>query len=103
LKLWRYQEDIVSFIDIDDRKARIGYQYQPLQGNSLPAVEFRKLIYQWTNAGVRLPLRFRYQGLLHSTEDIIHDPDWATPARDWEMVLMDFRVIQPDGPNQCRW
>jgi hypothetical protein len=26
LKLWGYQEDVVRFIRIDDRRARIGYQ-----------------------------------------------------------------------------
>jgi hypothetical protein len=103
LKLWDYQEDVVSFVEINDKKARIGYQYQPLKGNQLPVVEFRKLIYQWTKAGWTVPMTFTYHGRLHSTRDIVNDPAWRTPARDWEMVLMDFRVIQTDGPNQCRW
>ena len=103
LKVWGYQEDVVRFIRIDDRRARIGYQYQPLQGSLLPVVEFRKLIYAWTKAGATIPLTFEYQGKIHSTSDITHDPAWRTPARDWEMRLMDFRVIQPEGPNACRW
>jgi hypothetical protein len=103
LKLWGYQEDVVSFIDIDDRQARIGYQYQELKGNQLPVVEFRKLIYQWTRAGVRVPMTFEYRGQVYSTKDIANDPVWRTATRDWEMMLMDFRSIQPDGPNQCRW
>ena len=103
LKLWGYQEDVVRFIWIDDRRAGIGYQYQPLEGSLLPVVEFRKLIYQWTRAGATVPLTFEYRGTIHSTSDIAHDPAWRTPAPDWEMRLMDFRVIQPDGPNACRW
>jgi hypothetical protein len=103
LKLWSYQEDVVRFIDIDDRRAKIGYQYQPLQGNQLPIVEFRKLIYAWTKAGSTIPMAFEHRGNIYVTEDIVHDPAWRTDARDWEMVLMDFRVIQPDGPNRCRW
>ena len=103
LKLWSYQEDVVRFIDIDDRQANIGYQYQPLQGNLLPVVEFRKLIYEWTKGGARIPMRFTYQGRIHSTEDIVNDPVWRTGARDWEMRLMDFRSVQPGGPNRCRW
>jgi hypothetical protein len=103
LKVWGYQEDAVRFIRIDDRRARIGYQYQPLEGSLLPVVEFRKLIYAWTRAGATIPLTFEYRGTLHSTSDITHDPTWRTPARDWEMRLMDFRAIQPDGPNSCRW
>lgn len=103
LKLWGYQEDVIRFIDIDDRKAQIAYQYQPLQGNLLPAVEFRKLVYAWTRAGTTIPMQFEYRGRIYSTKDIVNDPVWRTDARDWEMVLMDFRSIQPVGPNQCRW
>jgi hypothetical protein len=103
LKLWGYQEDVVRFIRIDDRRARIGYQYQPLEGSLLPVVEFRKLIYAWTRAGATIALTFEYRGTIHSTSDITRDPAWRTHARDWEMRLMDFRVIQPTGPNSCRW
>jgi hypothetical protein len=103
LKAWGYQEDVVRLIRIDDRRARIGYQYQPLEGSLLPVVEFRKLIYAWTRAGATIPLTFEYRGAIHSTSDITRDPAWRTPARDWEMRLMDFRVIQPGGPNACRW
>ena len=103
LKVWGYQEDVVRFISIDDRKARIGYQYHRLQDNRLPVVEFRKLIYEWTKAGRTVPLTFEYRGVVHSTADIVNDPAWRTPARDAEMRLLDFRVIQPGGPNRCRW
>jgi hypothetical protein len=103
LKLWDYQEDVVRFIRINDRKARIGYQYQPLRGNELPVVEFRKLIYAWTAAGVRVPMTFEYRGEIHATENIVTDPAWRTSSRDWEMRLLDFRVIQAGGPNRCRW
>jgi hypothetical protein len=103
LKVWAYQEDVVRFAEIDDTRARIGYQYQPLKGNALPVVEFRKLIRLWTAAGVTLPMTFEYQGRTHTTNDIVNDAEWGRPARDWEMMLMDFRVIQTEGPNRCRW
>jgi hypothetical protein len=103
LKLWGYQEDVVHFNDIDDRQARISYQYQPLQGKQLPVVEFRKLIYAWTKAGATIPMTFEYRGRIHSTEDIVNDPVWRTDKRDWAMALMDFRSIQSGGPNHCRW
>jgi hypothetical protein len=103
LKRWRYQEDTVRFIEIDDRHAEIGYQYQPLRGNRLPVVEFRKLIEQWTRAGVTVPMTFDYAGTTYRTSDIAGDPVWRAAGWDWEMRLMDFRVIQQEGPNQCRW
>jgi hypothetical protein len=40
---------------------------------------------------------------LYETEDVVHDPDWQSAKRDWEMRLMDFRVIHREGPNRCRW
>jgi len=103
VKLWHYQEDVVRFIRIDDRRSRIGYQYQPLEGSLLPVVEFRKLIYRWTKAGAAVPMTFEYRGTIHSTTDITRDPEWETRSRDWAMRLLDFRVIQPNGPNACRW
>lgn len=103
IKLWGYQEDVVRFLHIDDRLARIGYQYQPLEGNELPVVEFRKLIHQWTRAGATIPMTFEYRDEVHTTEDIVSEPAWRTGGRDWEMRLLDFRVIQPEGPNRCRW
>lgn len=103
IKIWDYQEDTVRFMRIDDAWAKAGYQYQPLRGNALPVVEFRKLIREWAEAGYTIPLTFEYQGKIYSTEDIVSDPAWRTDEWDWEMMLMDFRVIQPDGPNRCRW
>lgn len=103
IKVWDYQEDVVRFIKIDDERAKIGHKYRPLQGNELPVVEFRKLIYNWTKAGYTVPLTFDYRGEIYSTEDIVKDSVWRTDKRNWEMVLMDFRAIQPDRPNQCSW
>lgn len=94
-KVWGYQEDVVRFMEI--RRAR------HLKGNSLPVVEFRKAIYEWTQAGQTVPLELEYRGEIYSTEDIVKDPVWRTEKRNWEMMLLDFRVIQSEGPNQCRW
>ncbi len=103
VKVWDYQEDLVRFIEIDDDFGEIIHHYEPLQGRELPAVEFRKMIYEWTQAGYTVPSTFEYRGEIYSTEDIVKDPVWRTDERNWEMALMDFRVIQPDGPNECRW
>jgi len=71
---------------------------------SIPVpVEFRKAIYKWTQAGQTVPLELEYRGEIYSTEDIVKDPVWGTEKRNWEMMLLTFRVIQPEGPNQCRW
>ena len=103
LKLWGYQEDIVRFIEINDDLVQIGHHYEPLKDNKLPVVEFKKLIYKWYQAKYKVPLTFEYQDNIYSTEDIVNDPVWGTNQRDWEMKLMDFRVIQSEGANRCRW
>jgi hypothetical protein len=95
IKVWGYQEDVVRFMEI--RHAR------GLERNSLPVVEFRKRINEWTQAGRTVPVELEYRGETYSTEDIVKDPVWRTEKRNWEMMLLDFRVIQPEGPNQCRW
>jgi hypothetical protein len=95
IKVWGYQEDVVRLREI--RHARW------LEGKSLPIVEFRKRISEWTQAGQTVPLELEYRGEIYSTEDIVKDPVWGTEKRNWEMMLLDFRVIQPEGPNQCRW
>jgi hypothetical protein len=48
-------------------------------------------------------MTFLYQGQVHTTDNIVTDPVWRTTERTWAMRLMDFRLIQPEGPNRCRW
>jgi hypothetical protein len=103
LKHWGYQEDVIRFLAIDDSLAAFEGKYLVLQGNQLPMVEFRKWIYRWTKEGRVIPMTFEYRGQVHSTGNITADPEWRTPHRDWAMRLMDFRVIQSQGANQCRW
>jgi hypothetical protein len=95
LKVWGYEEDVVRIVE--NRQARW------LEGESLPVVEFRKRIYEWTRAGRTVPLVLEYGGETYSTEDIVKDPVWRTEKRNWEMMLLDFRAIQLEGPNQCKW
>ena len=103
LKVWGYQEDVVHFTAFDDRLVPSSYQGQSLVGQELPAVEFRKWIYQWSAAGAVVPMSFVYRGRAFTTDNIVTDPVWRTMQRDWAMRLMDFRLIQPEGPNRCRW
>jgi hypothetical protein len=104
IKIWAYQEDSARIIEIDDEYGAIIHHYDGFRrGYELPVVEFRKWIYVWTHAGFEVPLTFEYRGKIYSTKDIVKDPVWRTDERTWEMVLMDFRAIQPDGHNQCRW
>ena len=104
LKIWGYQEDVVRIIKIDKDAGAVIHHFKQLHREyELPVVEFRKWIYTWTQAGLKVPLTFEYRERIYSTKDVVKDPVWHTGERTWEMVLMDFRAIQPQGPNGCRW
>jgi hypothetical protein len=103
LKIWGYQEDLVHFTAFDKRLSPPSYEGQSLEGQELPVVEFRKWIYRWTEAGAVVPMTFVYRGQAYRTPNIVADPAWRTPERSWAMRLMDFRIIQSEGPNRCRW
>lgn len=106
IKLAGYQEDVVHIIDIGDA-ATIGPdldRWGQLEGHLLPFVEFRKLLWKWREKGEVVTITFDYQGVVTRSPDITQDPQWQVEHWDWEMRLMDFRVIQAgEGPNACRW
>jgi hypothetical protein len=104
MKIWDYQQDVVRIIKIDDGAGAAIHHYDRFRsGLQLPVVEFRKWIYEWTQAGFEVPLTFEYHGRIHSTKDIVKDSEWSTDERTWEMLLLDFRAVQPDGPKECTW
>ncbi len=105
LKRWGYQEDVVWVLDLPDEVIDIDPKNAELEGNALPVVEFKKMIYDWTQAGQTVPVVFEYQGQTYDSPNIVQDSEWQTPSRNWEMYLLDFRVIEPEnsGPNLCRW
>ena len=49
------------------------------------------------------PITWRYGGQEFSSENIALEPDWRVDRWDWEMRLLDFRLIQQTEPNRCRW
>lgn len=103
LKAFGYQDDLVHFVRIDDAAAEIGHHYEPLQGMSLPMVEFRKLLLLWREDGRRIDLTIRYRGETRTYEDVANDPAWRVGGWSWAMRLLDFRAVQSERPNRCRW
>lgn len=105
LKLWGYQEDVVWILNLPPEVVDMDPKNAELEGSALPVVEFKKMIYDWTQAGQTVPVVFEYQGQTYDSSNIVQDPEWQTPRRNWEMYLLDFRVIEPEnsGPNLCRW
>jgi hypothetical protein len=103
LKIFDYQDDLVTVIEIDDELARIGHQYSPLKGRQIPMVEFRKLLLQWRLHGRAIPVTISYRDEVMSFDDIATASEWRVDNRDWEMRLLDFRIVQEGRPNACRW
>jgi hypothetical protein len=101
LKVWGYQEDTVRVIEAKDRDFR--YTAEELQGMRLPVVEFRKALRAWEKQGHKAPIVFEYQGKVYSSDDVAAVANLRPLRLDWEVSSLDFRVIQPEGPNQCRW
>ena len=106
LKWASYQDDVVRIVDIGNgaKIRRYLNRWGKLDGNLLPLVEFRKLLLKWRKERKVVPMTVEYKGVLTETDDITQHPDWQVDDWDWEMRLMDFRVIQSSaGPNTCRW
>ncbi|MBW4709177.1 hypothetical protein KX928_15400 [Roseobacter sp. YSTF-M11] len=106
LKWAGYQEDVVHIIDIGDTATISGVldRWGPLEGNYLPVVEFHKLMWRWRERGETVPMTVEYAGVTTTSDNLPLDPAWRVDNWDWEMRVMDFRVIESgDGPNHCRW
>jgi len=107
LKWASYQEDVVRILDMGDDvslpRNLLNYGGK-LEGNMLPLVEFRKVLFRWRERGEVVPMTVEYQGVVTEYVDIAQSPAWKVNSWDWEMRLLDFRVIQSDeGANTCRW
>ena len=53
--------------------------------------------------GVRVGMDYSYAGRFFHSSDVADDPPWRDVSNDWEVRLLNFRLIQPTGPNECRW
>ena len=104
LKFFNYQEDIVEIHGAFNEEGEyLTLNNLPLQSYYLPMVEFKKLIYDLTKDNRKIAIEFKYQDKVYQTRDIINDPVWKTFQQNWEMKLMNFRLISPVEPNECKW
>ena len=102
LKVWGYQEDVVRFTGFDDRLVPPSYKGQTLVGRSSRSWSSGSGSTDGRRQGrraddLRLPADRPTDG------EHRDGPGVANTAACWEMGLMDFRLIQPEGPNRCRW
>ena len=102
LKIFALQEDQIKFVQIDPvfgKERRLW-----LKDYALPAVELYKKAKDWRTAGEKVSAVYWYQGELLATKDLALDERWQRdPNLGLHALWLDFRMIQPEGANRCRW
>jgi len=63
----------------------------------LPARGVSQADRRLTRAGPLDSADVEHGGRVYTTPDVVDDPVWRTRGRDWEMRLLDFRVVQREG------
>lgn len=102
LEIFDLQEDVVHVRKIDPRHA--DDEEDDLNGNSIPTLEFQKLIVEWGDQGLdRLDATYEYEGRVYETTDLVDDNAWDVDGYRLVHYLVDFRVVQEQGPVDCRW
>jgi hypothetical protein len=102
LKIWDLQEDVVHVREVDPRHA--DKDEDDLNGNSIPTIEFQKLIVEWGDQGLDdLDATYEYEGRVYETTDLVDDNAWDVDGYTLAHYLVDFRLVQEEGPLVCRW
>jgi hypothetical protein len=87
---------------IDPRHA--DQEEDDLNGNSIPTIEFKKMIVEWGDQGLDdLEATYEYDGRVYKTSDLVADNPWDIEGYTLEQYLVDFRLVQEEGPLLCRW
>ncbi len=102
LKIFQLQEDQIKFVQIDPlwgKERRVW-----LKDYALPATELYKKAKNWRKDGKKVSAVYWYKGELYATDDLADDKRWQTdPYLKINGLWLDFRMIQPEGLNRCRW
>jgi hypothetical protein len=102
LKIWDLQDDVVHVRAIDPRHT--DKEVGDLNGNSIPTIEFKKMIVEWGNQGLDgLDATYEHDGRVYETRDLVADNPWGIEGYTLGQYLVDFRLIQENGPLRCRW
>ncbi len=102
LKMFSLQEDQVKFVQIDPKHGTERRVW--LKDFALPATELYKKAQSWNDQGISVAATYWYRGELLQTDDLAADQRWQTDKYlQVHAKWLDFRMIQSEGPNQCRW
>ena len=101
-QVFDFQKDLVYVEEIPRRHEKFK-RGQPREGMAMTSFELRRLAEMWRERGDSVPMTIEYDGESHSYDDITEIEPWSQPLPWLAKKLMLFRVIQPEGPNECRW
>ncbi len=102
IKIFQLQEDQIKFVQIDPLLGKERRLW--LKDYALTATELYKKAKTWRNEGKKVSAVYWYRGELYATDDLAEDKKWQTdPYLKINALWLDFRMIQPDGLNRCRW
>lgn len=95
-KIFDFEEDFVEIISLDNPSAR-----ESFVGFRIPVVEFKYMIQNSANKSNQpLPCILRYKNKLFKIDDL-KKSEFNTAK--WWYKYLNFRKIQINGANECRW
>ncbi len=101
-QVFDFQKDLVYVEEIPRRYEKYK-RGQPEEGMAMTSFELRRLVEMWRDRGREVPMTFRYRGEDYEYDDVTAVEPWSQPLPWLAKKLMLFRVVQPSGPNECRW
>ena len=95
-KIFDFEEDAITIIYLKNKNIAENYN-----GYKLPLVEFRFLVNYWReNFKDKVPCKLVYKGKVYETKDICSS---EFSQIKWWYKYLNFRKIQINGANECRW
>jgi hypothetical protein len=101
-KVFALQDDQIKFVQINPTFGKERRLW--LKDYALPATELYKKAKAWRTNGNKVSAVYWYRDELLETNDLATDQRWQTdPNLALNALWLDFRMIQPEGANRCRW
>jgi hypothetical protein len=101
-KVFELQEDQIKFVQVNPEYGQDRNIW--LKDYALPATELYKKTRAWKKQHAQVAAVYWYRGQLFETNDLAADHRWQTDSNlKINALWQDFRVIQTEGANRCRW
>ncbi|GGM74594.1 hypothetical protein GCM10010967_02570 [Dyadobacter beijingensis] len=100
-KIWDFEEDCVQIVKLESGSRWQKLNADVMERSLVPVVQFGHLIRRWSGETPgKIPCTLIYQGKTLQIDDLKNS---TFAEYRWWYHYLPFRVVQIDGPNQCRW